>query len=213
MPTPTMHQAGTCTPPRGTSPTNQPRALDQLAEECKALECPQADGEWPVTVSDVIVERVKNRMDPETKLRVFGGYRDVALNLRIDTEETRAMGVETHVCEVQLLLSCFDTIKVRRRLFHAGLLAAGESRAAYMFCIFHEVAHHESFCQSLSPLTCSIDSARMQSHGLYAATQKERFEHLASVAVQDLYFADTDICLQSDQGHKHYVAARNLRSE
>jgi len=63
MPTPTMHQAGTCTPPRGTSPTNQPRALDQLAEECKALECPQADGDWPVTVSDVIVERVGTLVD------------------------------------------------------------------------------------------------------------------------------------------------------
>ncbi len=64
---------------------------------------------------DVILERVKNRMDPEAEFRVLGGYRDVALNLRIDTVETRAMGVETHVCEVQLLLRCFDTIKVRRR--------------------------------------------------------------------------------------------------
>ncbi len=64
---------------------------------------------------DVIVERVKNRMDPEAELRVLGGYRDVAVNLRIDTEETRAMGAETHVCELQLLLRCFDTIKVRKR--------------------------------------------------------------------------------------------------
>ncbi len=62
---------------------------------------------------DVVVERVKNRMDPEAEFRAVGGYRDVALNLRIDTEETRATGVETHVCEVQLLLRCFDTIKVR----------------------------------------------------------------------------------------------------
>jgi hypothetical protein len=56
-----MYQAGTCTQPRGTSPTNQPSALDQLAEECKALECP--DGDWPVTVSDVIVERVGTLVD------------------------------------------------------------------------------------------------------------------------------------------------------
>ena len=39
-------------------------------------------------------------------------YRDVAVNLRIDSEETRRRGAETHVCEVQLLLRAFADIKV-----------------------------------------------------------------------------------------------------
>jgi hypothetical protein len=68
-------------------------------------------------------------MDPEAEFRVLGGYRDLALNLRINTAETREMGVETHVCEVQLLLRCFDTIKVTR---HKSLLWGH----VYMVCIF-----------------------------------------------------------------------------
>ena len=34
------------------------------------------------------------------------------MNLRIDSEETRRRGAETHVCEVQLLLRAFADIKV-----------------------------------------------------------------------------------------------------
>ncbi len=33
-----------------------------------------------------------------------GGLQGVILNLRIDTAEARSLGVETHVCELQLLL-------------------------------------------------------------------------------------------------------------
>ena len=35
------------------------------------------------------------------------------LNLRIDTEETRMLGVENHVCEVQLVLKSFAYMEVR----------------------------------------------------------------------------------------------------
>ena len=39
-------------------------------------------------------------------------YRDIAVNLRIDSQETRRLGVETHVCELQLILRSFADIKV-----------------------------------------------------------------------------------------------------
>ena len=36
----------------------------------------------------------------------------VVLNLRVDTDVTRALGVENHVCEVQLLLKSFAYMQV-----------------------------------------------------------------------------------------------------
>jgi hypothetical protein len=32
----------------------------------------------------------------------------VVLNIRLDSDETRLLGVETHVCELQLLLSALE---------------------------------------------------------------------------------------------------------
>ncbi len=61
--------------------------------------------------SDVSIVRVKNRLDPG--YNSAGGYRDVCLNLRIKTEQTAVMGVDLHVCEVQLMLLAFAEIKVR----------------------------------------------------------------------------------------------------
>mmetsp|Transcript_21033 Transcript_21033/g.48647 ORF Transcript_21033/g.48647 Transcript_21033/m.48647 type:complete len:312 (+) Transcript_21033:3-938(+) len=60
---------------------------------------------------DVIVERVKNRMDPDFDTKLSAGYRDVSLNLRIQNGATQSMGIETHVCEVQLLLTQFADLK------------------------------------------------------------------------------------------------------
>ena len=37
----------------------------------------------------------------------------MALNLRLDTAETRRLGLEAHVCEVQLVLVDFARLKVR----------------------------------------------------------------------------------------------------
>ena len=42
------------------------------------------------------------------------GYRDVAFNLRLRTAAAREFGVDTHVCEVQLLLRPFAKMKVVR---------------------------------------------------------------------------------------------------
>ncbi len=40
------------------------------------------------------------------------GYRDVVLNLSVNTRHTRELLVSTHVCEVQLLLGEFAQMKV-----------------------------------------------------------------------------------------------------
>jgi len=42
-------------------------------------------------------------VDPDLIVR----YRDVNLNVKITTEETRRMGLDQHVCEVLLLLRPF----------------------------------------------------------------------------------------------------------
>jgi hypothetical protein len=57
--------------------------------------------------------RVKNRLCPEYDAALSAGYRDVAVNLCLDTEETRRLGAEGHVCELQLMLRPFAELKVR----------------------------------------------------------------------------------------------------
>ena len=61
---------------------------------------------------DIVLVRVKNRLDLSYDSAQSAGYRDLSLNLRIVTGETRCLGVETHVCEVQLLLRPFAELKV-----------------------------------------------------------------------------------------------------
>mmetsp|Transcript_39046 Transcript_39046/g.91171 ORF Transcript_39046/g.91171 Transcript_39046/m.91171 type:complete len:154 (+) Transcript_39046:840-1301(+) len=60
---------------------------------------------------DVVVMRIKNRMDPSVSSYDSAGYRDVCLNLRLHTEWTEHMGCSQHVCEVQLLLTRIATNK------------------------------------------------------------------------------------------------------
>jgi len=60
---------------------------------------------------DLVVERVKNRLDINYDAELSAGYRDVALNLRVVTPRTVAMGVETHICELQLILIEFAMLK------------------------------------------------------------------------------------------------------
>ena len=62
--------------------------------------------------SEAALLRVKNRLDPRDDAAGSAGYRDVAVNLRVDSDEARQLGVEGHVCEVQLLLLPFAEIKV-----------------------------------------------------------------------------------------------------
>ena len=61
---------------------------------------------------DVVICRIKNRFDQGLRSDGSAGYRNLAVNLRLDTAQTRAVAVETHVCEVQLLLLRIAAIKV-----------------------------------------------------------------------------------------------------
>ena len=60
--------------------------------------------------SDVRLLRAKNRLSGSAT--ASGGYRDVLLNLCLVTDAARDMGVELHVCEVQLILRSFFLLKV-----------------------------------------------------------------------------------------------------
>jgi len=66
---------------------------------------------------DVEVLRIKNRLDVSFDSAKSAGYRDVSFNLRIATAETRELGIDLHVCELQLLLRGFYELKVRYSAF------------------------------------------------------------------------------------------------
>jgi len=59
----------------------------------------------------VVVIRIKNRLNPMYNGVETAGYRDVSLYIRINNGMTRDLGVETHVCEVKLLLKSFALLK------------------------------------------------------------------------------------------------------
>ncbi len=61
---------------------------------------------------EVHILRIKNRLDPDYDSARSAGYRDVGMNLRIVMPETKELGVNTHVCELQLLLRQFAELKV-----------------------------------------------------------------------------------------------------
>ena len=54
-------------------------------------------------------------MDTASDAAEWGGYRDVALNLRIATGEAQRAGAEAHVCELQLILAPMLELKVCER--------------------------------------------------------------------------------------------------
>ena len=76
-----------------------------IADICKCLAAISSDAE-------VVLVRVKNRLDPDLSSDTSSGYRNLAINLRIITEQAQALGLETHVCEVQLLLIKMAALKV-----------------------------------------------------------------------------------------------------
>ncbi len=65
-----------------------------------------------VADGDVVLVRVKNRMQVGWPADETAGYRDVAINVRVENENTRRLGIETHVAEVQLVLRAIYNIKV-----------------------------------------------------------------------------------------------------
>jgi len=61
--------------------------------------------------SDVQLLSSKNRLAPDYNAESTGGYRDVNLTLRVITEEASTLGLDMHLCEVQLLLVAFAEVK------------------------------------------------------------------------------------------------------
>lgn len=93
--------------------------FDSLDDVAQCLETIAADPE-------VCVVRVKNRLHQAYDASASGGYRDVAVNLRISCKTSIELGVSGHIGEVQLILRQFAEIKVPRTarfccvfLFHA----------------------------------------------------------------------------------------------
>jgi hypothetical protein len=58
----------------------------------------------------VSVLRVKNTLTASHDAAASGGFRAVVLNVCLDTAETRRLGLENHVCEVQLVLREFAAV-------------------------------------------------------------------------------------------------------
>ena len=79
--------------------------FEQLDDLCHCIAIIAADRE-------VVVMRVKNRLDPEYNASTSAGYRDVALNLMVTSRSAAELGVDMHICEVQLVLRSMAEIKV-----------------------------------------------------------------------------------------------------
>ncbi len=58
------------------------------------------------------VELVVNRLHYDYESTITVGYRDFALNLLLRTPDTVILGLDGHVCEVQLVLVSFAEINV-----------------------------------------------------------------------------------------------------
>mmetsp|Transcript_12302 Transcript_12302/g.30885 ORF Transcript_12302/g.30885 Transcript_12302/m.30885 type:complete len:351 (-) Transcript_12302:11-1063(-) len=64
---------------------------------------------------DIVIDRVKNRMVTEDDASLTCGFRKVTVNLRIRTWEAEQRGVESHVCEVRLILIDFAELMTEER--------------------------------------------------------------------------------------------------
>jgi hypothetical protein len=93
---------------------------------------------------EVRVVRIKNRLDPAYNARLSAGYRDLAINMTLASDEVMAMGLEAHVCEVQLILLPMYQLKVSTWMPHQlpaviilKYLVSCMSASFYFFhCIF-----------------------------------------------------------------------------
>lgn len=56
---------------------------------------------------EILVLRVKNRLDPGYDGSQTGGFRNLSVNLQIVSPEALALGLEGHVCELQLVMDNF----------------------------------------------------------------------------------------------------------
>uniref|UniRef100_A0A7S0W7E2 Uncharacterized protein n=1 Tax=Hemiselmis tepida TaxID=464990 RepID=A0A7S0W7E2_9CRYP len=61
--------------------------------------------------SEVDIVRVKNRLDTGYRSSASAGYRDMNINLRLKSQAAIDNGINSHICEVQLILKAFAELK------------------------------------------------------------------------------------------------------
>ena len=52
---------------------------------------------------EIVIVRIKNRLDPGYNSSLSAGYRDLMINLQIRNEETCLLHVQHHIAEIQLI--------------------------------------------------------------------------------------------------------------
>jgi hypothetical protein len=211
--------------------------------------------------------RVKNRLARGYDARLSAGYRDVALNLVLSTREARELGVENHVCELQLVLRPFADLKVRERhlrsqrrlrLLQRARARDGRARVAWAVHPPGCAPNTGDLTTGKSPARCSSRVPRRGPHrtpdvrrtralyprpGLISLGPRARsgsvpgaellffamkltgisppsppFTHIPLPGGPDPLSAAAAAAIvvgppQSDEGHRRYVAFRQLRGE
>ncbi len=82
--------------------------------------------------------RIKNRLDLLYDEGQSAGYRNLALNLSLATDWTCSLGLEEHVCELQLILKSFAEVKVHICTYSCHISETGHLLiiifGQYFFC-------------------------------------------------------------------------------
>ncbi len=84
------------------------QCLRHARKHCSCINCGDTHTDIDLYCQEVEVVRIKNRLDPvaaehggaEEEAAAATGYRDVGLNLRVTSAESRERGVDGHVAEV-----------------------------------------------------------------------------------------------------------------
>ncbi len=98
------------------------RLVDVCRQSIVFAEVDQLAACFELIASDPAAElmRVKNRMSLGLDGRESAGFRNVSMNLRIRDEDAKSFGVDTHVCELQLLLLDFAKLQVDALAIHGS---------------------------------------------------------------------------------------------
>ena len=105
---------------------------------------------------EVLLLRIKNRMDPAYDAQQSGGYRDVSLNLRIVSALTSSYAVDAHVCEVQLILRQFAEVKVRSSWLVCLLTCSVGDGACLSALDWNPLTLLDYVCNTLLPTHCFL---------------------------------------------------------
>lgn len=65
------------------------------------------------------IVRIKNRLEPSYDSSLSAGYRDVMLNIKLDNSESRGLGIQNHVAEIQLIPSAVYAMRAEEAFDHS----------------------------------------------------------------------------------------------